>query len=266
MESWDRISTRDANKRRPAGLDNALIIMTPVLLMLNRPTPDALILAYEQKIRLVYHEMIRYMNHNQSDIIQQFKQLTSPDVIVFTSARDVEAALNTNLAQNIDKQTIIACSGSETERKLRHYGYPPMWVGTGTGESLADVIVEQAQQQPIRHVLHFTGSVYNKILQTKLLYHAIDYQTIMVYQGVRNPVAAPLEGAWGLGICSSECARVLFNTQPEAREIPIFAIGPTTATTLQQLGFSQVYMANETRQVSVVERFVQHFDLQAQIL
>lgn len=199
--------------------------MSPILLLTKALTPAQE--TYAAELGLTVHTLELFQTEPLS-----FSWPEEVGTALFTSVRAVRA-ISPYLKHLAE--TPIFCVGSQAGALLRARGLTPTSEGFTSAAQLAAFLLQFPLRLP---VVHFCGQDRRNELRDGLVTGGIPLREVPVYERAEAPFP-PLPSAYdGVAFVSPRGVARFFEAGPSAAAFaaPCFALGPTTAAALGQLG------------------------------
>ena len=174
--------------------------------------------------------------------------------VVFTSMNAVEA-----VAEIIyDQQPIwnIYCTGSITEALIRKLF--PLSVVCGKGENANELALVILQDEPESEVTFFCGDRRRDELPNKLRDAGLEVNEIIVYQTILNPHRLEKQYA-AILFYSPSGVESFFSMNKIKENTVLFAIGKTTALSIQQHTSGRIIMPASPSKEMLVKEVIDFF-------
>ena len=187
----------------------------------------------------------------QQEIEQAYLQSST---VVFTSMNAVDAVLAWQDGQQPD--WVIYCMGNTTKLLLKeNFGEHSV---AGTASSAAELAELIAEESDIDEVIFFCGEQRRDELPAILRKKGIDVQEILVYETIHTPHKISKEYQAVLFYSPSAVSSFFSNNKVPAQTI-LFAIGNTTAKTIQQYCNNTIIIGKEPGKEELVRQAMEFF-------
>ncbi|HEX6996981.1 MAG TPA: uroporphyrinogen-III synthase [Gammaproteobacteria bacterium] len=184
--------------------------------------------------------------------------LQAADWLVFTSKRGVEGAVRLGAAAHLSPGVRTAAVGAATAEAVRAAFGPPAVVGTGTGERLADALVEKAGVGRGLRVVLAVATGAGTALGRRLAEAGAEVTRLEVYRTVAVPpstrkVALSTLRADAIVLASPSAVTGLLNQVEIDAPAAVYTIGPTTSAAARASGLNVTAEAAEPSFAAVLE-------------
>jgi uroporphyrinogen-III synthase len=187
----------------------------------------------------------------QQEIEQAYLQSST---VVFTSMNAVEAVVAWQDGQQPD--WVIYCMGNTTKKLLQESFGTNSVVGTaGNAAELAERIAEESDAD---EVIFFCGEQRRDELPAILRSKGIEVQEILVYETIHTPHKIGKDYHAVLFYSPSAVSSFFSNNKIPAQTI-LFAIGNTTAKTIQQYCNNTIIIGKEPGKEELVKQAMEYF-------
>ncbi|HLO39224.1 MAG TPA: uroporphyrinogen-III synthase [Lacibacter sp.] len=187
----------------------------------------------------------------QQEIEQAYLQSTT---VVFTSMNAVDAVVAWQDGQLPD--WVIYCMGNTTKQKLKENFGDHSVVGTANNAAeLAELIAEESDAD---EVIFFCGEQRRDELPAILRGKGIEVQEIIVYETIHTPHKVSKDYHAILFYSPSAVSSFFSNNKVPAQTI-LFAIGNTTAKTIQQYCNNTIIIGKEPGKEELVRQAMEYF-------
>ncbi|MBP6686884.1 MAG: uroporphyrinogen-III synthase [Lacibacter sp.] len=184
--------------------------------------------------------------------IEQAYLLSS--TVVFTSMNAVDAVVAWQDGQQPD--WVIYCMGNTTKQKLKENFGDHSVVGTANNATdLADRIAEESDAD---EVIFFCGEQRREELPAILRSKGIDVHEIIVYETIHTPHKVSKTYQAILFYSPSAVSSFFSNNKVPAQTL-LFAIGNTTAKTIQQYCNNTIVIGKEPGKEELVRQAMEYF-------
>lgn len=187
----------------------------------------------------------------QQEIEQAYLQSAT---VVFTSMNAVTAVL----AWQDDQQPdwVIYCMGNTTKKLLQEsFG---MHSVAGTANNAAELAERIAEESDTDEVIFFCGEQRRDELPAILRKRGIDVQEIMVYETIHTPHKVDKQYQ-GILFYSPSAVASFFSKNKVAEQTILFAIGNTTAKTIQQYCNNTIIIGKAPGKEELVQQAMEYF-------
>lgn len=196
------------------------------------------------------------------DVLSQFLEILDSepiDALVFTSRNGVLGFLKLIAGTKVDlKKLKCYVVGKKTASELENHGFDITTPEESNAVGLADLI---KAEPGIRSVIHFCGDRRRKELSEILNRAGIRVNELIVYRTVPNQKTRQETIAEAVLFYSpSGVEAFLESHKEEVLNMPVFAIGSTTAATMRNSGFKRIFVADETSTVSLLNKVNEFFN------
>ena len=187
----------------------------------------------------------------QQEIEQAYLQSST---VVFTSMNAVDAVLAWQDGQQPD--WVIYCMGNTTKLLLKeNFGEHSV---AGTASSAAELAELIAEESDIDEVIFFCGEQRREELPAILRSKGIDVHEIIVYETIHTPHKVSKDYHGILFYSPSAVSSFFSNNKVPAQTI-LFAIGNTTAKTIQQYCNNTIIIGKEPGKEELVRQAMDYF-------
>ena len=187
----------------------------------------------------------------QQEIEQAYLQSAT---VVFTSMNAVDAVVAWQDGQQPD--WVIYCMGNTTKKLLQESFGTHSVVGTANNAAeLAELIAEESDAE---EVIFFCGEQRRDELPAILRKKGIDVQEILVYETIHTPHKISKEYQAVLFYSPSAVSSFFSNNKVPAQTI-LFAIGNTTAKTIQQYCNNTIIVGKAPGKEELVRQAMEFF-------
>lgn len=184
--------------------------------------------------------------------IEQAYLLSS--TVVFTSMNAVDAVLAWQDGQQPD--WVIYCMGNTTKQKLKeNFGDYSV---VGTANNAAELAERIAEESDAEEVIFFCGEQRRDELPAILRSKGIDVHEIIVYETIHTPHKINKAYQAILFYSPSAVSSFFSNNKVPAQTI-LFAIGNTTAKTIQQYCTNTIITGKEPGKEELVRQAMEYF-------
>lgn len=187
----------------------------------------------------------------QQEIEQAYLQSST---VVFTSMNAVDAVLAWQDGQQPD--WVIYCMGNTTKLLLKeNFGEHSV---AGTASSAAELAELIAEESDIDEVIFFCGEQRRDELPAILRNKGIEVHEIIVYETIHTPHKVSKDYQGILFYSPSAVSSFFSNNKVPAQTI-LFAIGNTTAKTIQQYCNNTIIIGKEPGKEELVRQAMEYF-------
>ena len=187
----------------------------------------------------------------QQEIEQAYLQSST---VVFTSMNAVDAVLAWQDGQQPD--WVIYCMGNTTKLLLKeNFGEHSV---AGTASSAAELAELIAEESDIDEVIFFCGEQRRDELPAILRNKGIEVHEIIVYETIHTPHKVSKDYHAILFYSPSAVSSFFSNNKVPAQTI-LFAIGNTTAKTIQQYCNNTIIIGKEPGKEELVRKAMEYF-------
>lgn len=229
----------------------------PFSLLCTRPLDADSIAALQQAgVGVDVVEYIRTTAVEDAALTQQVQALAAQQqLIIFTSMNAVEAVAG--MLQGRQPEWQIACIGHTTLHLAQQHFTKSTVVATASyGLDLAKAVVSLS---PKDGAVFFCGNIRRQELPDYLQAHAVPLQELVVYH--THEIPAQMNKPYDAVLFFSPSAvRSFFAVNTVPATTALFAIGSTTASALQDAGYSNIVVANVTGKEAMIETFLNWYD------
>lgn len=207
----------------------------------------------ESGIKPVIHPLVEINPFPAEKILKATKSLPKPDAIAFTSKNGVEAFLRIkSLLKDFADGTPMYCLGNATAEKLLEIGLDCTVANEPTGAGLATLIANEISPGAI--VWHFCSTIKRPETGDTLRDAGLSYIPIESYETRGLPEAGlPGEAFDAVVFYSPSVVRAFAKMNPSIPEnVPLCAIGPTTAGELKNCGYSGILVSEHPSTESLI--------------
>lgn len=148
----------------------------------------------------------------------------------------------------------VFCVGPKTAELLADRACEVSFPQTFNSDHLLRHIIESGADR----VIHFRGNRSGDDLVTALRNEGIEAKGIEVYQTLKVPEVVDMNTIKGLVFMSPSAIEVFSEANDPHDDIPVFCIGPTTAASAQEHGFTQIHVPEEASMEALVEMIRQY--------
>lgn len=196
-----------------------------------------------------------YLNLGEEELYALWEM--APDAWVFTSKNGVEGFIRIFEQGFIPKKPKkIYAVGKKTASKLQMLGFDSEVPETENGAALANLIIEQGN---IRSIVHFCGNLRREELSDNLRRNDIQVNERIVYKTIREKPKYDLpKNLRAILFYSPSAVGAFFEAFDKAIDIPLVAIGPTTASALNRLNSKKIIEADDASTESMLKALKQH--------
>ncbi len=187
----------------------------------------------------------------QQEIEQAYMQSAT---VVFTSMNAVTAVLAQQDSQVPD--WVIYCLGNTTKKLLQEsFGEHSVAATAGSAAELAEKIIEAGD---VDEVIFFCGEQRRDELPAILRKEGIDVQEIVVYETIHTPHKVNKQYQ-GILFYSPSAVTSFFSSNKIPEHTIVFAIGNTTAKTIQQYCNNTIVIGNSPGKEELVRQAMEYF-------
>lgn len=187
----------------------------------------------------------------QQEIEQAYMQSAT---VVFTSMNAVTAVLAQQDSQLPD--WVIYCLGNTTKKLLQEsFGEHSVAATAGSAAELAEKIIEAGD---VDEVIFFCGEQRRDELPVILDKHGIDVQEIVVYETILTPHKVE-KSYHGILFYSPSAVESFFSNNKLTQQTIVFAIGNTTAKTIQQYCNNTIIIGKSPGKEELVRQAMEYF-------
>ena len=184
--------------------------------------------------------------------------LASADWLVFTSRRGVEAAARLGAAAHVGPSVRTAAVGTATARAVEEAFGRPALIGAGTGERLAEALVQEAGVGHGQRVVLAVATGARSALEERLAAAGAEVTRLEVYRTAAVPPAARKVALSALGVdaivlASPSAVTGLLNQVEIDAPAAVYTIGPTTSAAARASGLNVTAEAREPSFPAVLE-------------
>lgn len=174
--------------------------------------------------------------------------------VIFTSINAVEAVAD--IMQDQQPSWKIYCLGNTTQKLVKKYfGETALSGSANSAAQIADLIVENGT---IDEVIFFCGDQRRDELPDILGKNGIVVNEIVVYETLAIP--HKLNKQYQAILFFSPSAAASFFSKNKIKEsVVLFAIGPTTATTIKQYCNNKIILADKPDKATLVRKVIEYF-------
>jgi uroporphyrinogen-III synthase len=184
--------------------------------------------------------------------IEQAYLLSS--TVVFTSMNAVDAVVAWQDGQQPD--WVIYCMGNTTKQKLKeNFGDHSV---VGTANNAADLADRIAEESDADQVIFFCGEQRREELPAILRSKGIDVHEIIVYQTIHTPHKVS-KTYQAILFYSPSAVSSFFSNNKVSEQTILFAIGNTTAKTIQQYCNNTIIIGKEPGKEELVRQAMGYF-------
>lgn len=175
---------------------------------------------------------------------------------VFTSKN---AVLAFDQIVNAEVPWNIYCIGESTQKSVAKLFGEEKVSGTADNASdLADIILQDPE---VRKVIFFCGKQRREELPEKLKSAEIDLEEIVVYETFETPQKMSRKHYDGILFFSPSAVKSFFSLNKLNEEIQVFAIGKTTADTIQKNIKRELIIAENPGEENMIDQVISHFSV-----
>lgn len=179
---------------------------------------------------------------------------TMQATVLFSSTNAVEAVAS--MATDAIPSWDIWCVGNHTaERAASCFPYSQICAKADSAAELAEELIEADETD---EVIFFCGDQRRDELPEMLRHAGIEVNEIVVYQTTAVPHKIR-KGYAGVMFYSPSGVKSFFSCNELASDIPLFAIGNTTATTIRSLCNNPVLMPDHPSREGLVEEVIAYY-------
>lgn len=187
----------------------------------------------------------------QQEIEQAYLQSST---VVFTSMNAVDAVIAWQDGQQPD--WVIYCMGNTTKQLIKkHFGEHSV---AGTASSATELAELIAEENEIDEVIFFCGEQRRDELPAILRNKEIDVHEIIVYETIHTPHKISKD-YHGILFYSPSAVSSFFSNNKVPHQTILFAIGNTTATTIQQYCNNTIIIGKEPGKEELVRQAMEYF-------
>ena len=180
----------------------------------------------------------------------------SPDVLAFTSKHGVEGYRRYSLDFPVSSSgKEVYAVGPSTAEKLFTIGLNAHVPELHNAVALARFIINKMETGK---VAWFCGSRRRDEFENLLSDAGFDVLPVVAYHTHANPEIVDLDTYRAL-VFYSPSAVEAFLEEYEIPELPVFAIGPTTASALQDAGFSEIIESSDTKTEALLQSIADYY-------
>jgi uroporphyrinogen-III synthase len=173
---------------------------------------------------------------------------------VFTSKN---AALAFDQIVNTELKWKIFCIGQATKKVAEKvFGAERIAGVADNAEDLSNVIL---QDEEIKKVYFFCGNQRRDELPNKLKAEGREVEEIIVYETIETPQKMSRKHYDGILFFSPSAVKSYFSLNKLNEEIPVFAVGKTTADAILKHGEREIITAEIPGQENLIEQVITHF-------
>jgi len=211
--------------------------------------------AFEKGINIEVLPFIRTEAIESVEIQQEVElALLIKAIVVFTSANAVDAVYG--FITDEQPAWNIYCIGSLTSEKVKNYFPFSNIVGTAdNAKDLAEMMIEEVEGA---EVIFFCGDMRRDELPDMLREHLFELNEIVVYQTIAVPHKIKKKYN-AVMFFSPSGVDSFFEMNKLAAEIPLFAIGNTTAMALKKKCTNKVLTPTKPSKEELVEKVIEYF-------
>lgn len=192
---------------------------------------------------------------NSDELKTQLKSFLQQNITaVFTSKNAVKA-----FEQIVNREVPwkIFCIGQSTKKSvIKVFGEEKISGIANNAEELGDVIL---QDEEIRKIVFFCGKQKREELPNKLKAERKEVEEIVVYVTQETPQKISRKHYEGILFFSPSAVNSYFSLNKINEEIQIFAIGKTTAESLEKHTNKEVNVAESPTEESMFKQIILHF-------
>jgi uroporphyrinogen-III synthase len=223
----------------------------------TRPLPALLIdVAAKEGITIDGIPFIRTEEVEDEGLRQQVRELAKrPLVAVFTSTNAVEAVIGWI---GTAKEWTIFCTGGATRQLVdRYFCEAPAAVTGETAKALAEKIIGWGGT---KELFFFCGDLRREELPRALQEAGIRVDELVVYR--TTPTPRTVEGSYeGVIFFSPSAVESFFSANRIPAETPLFAIGSTTAATIQRSCSNPVIISEQPDVVILIRQVIEYYQI-----
>lgn len=228
-----------------------------ISILSTRPLNDLLIKEAKQlNIEIDVLSFIETETVHSSEIKQEIEPaLLQSSTVVFTSMNAVEIVAKELAGPQPDWK--IYCIGNTTIQLVKKYFGKASLAGTANSAAeLAELIADDANN---RKIIFFCGDHRRSELPDILRNSDINVKEIVVYRTVL--IHHKIEKKYhGILFFSPSAVKSFFSNNHVAKETILFAIGNTTAMTLQNGSHNKVIISEEPGKEKLVRKMMEYFE------
>ncbi|KIC96107.1 uroporphyrinogen-III synthase [Flavihumibacter solisilvae] len=217
-------------------MDNGIRILS------TRPLSDEIIEAATSRgVDITVLSFIDTASIRTTEVIEEIEHAsTQITTVVFTSMNAVEAVAE--VLQGLRPEWNIFCIGNSTRKLVeRYFGEEFITATANDAVSLAETIIEEGTAE---EVIFFCGDQRRNELPELLQDAGIEVTEIIVYETIETPHRLSEEFAAVL-FYSPSAVNSFFRYNRLGEHTLAFAIGKTTAVTIQQFSRNRIVIADE---------------------
>lgn len=176
------------------------------------------------------------------------------DAWVFTSQNAVSAI--SPLLKDLQIPKNVFAVGEQTSEALSVLGLDAIIPDESNARKLAELISSYTPNQ----VVYFCGNLRKETLALTLAREKIPFQTVEVYETVLSPQAMDMDHFDAITFMSPSSATSFFEMNLLPANFPVFCIGETTGSALQNYGIRHYLTAEISTFTSLAHRIITYFN------
>ena len=220
----------------------------PIYLLSTGPLPERLV--KEATERGVVLDVMNFIGTEDIDEITGMEKLvTQPLVAVFTSVNAVNAI--GQWLQGRPDWRVYCISGATCEAVVELLGANALAGTGGTASELAEVI-RRGEAERVTEIVFFCGERRRDELPSLGVVEKVVYRTVLTPHKVERDYD-------GIAFFSPSAVESFFSVNVTAGEIPLFAIGPTTAAVIRARCANPVITGEKPDKAILIRKMTDHF-------
>lgn len=187
-------------------------------------------------------------------------QLTKfkPDAFVFTSKHGVDGFFRFSSEYRVTPFSgVVYAVGPSTADRLEKSGWDVHVPEKHNAQALADLIIDEMKTGKIAW---FCGNRRRTEFQGRLSNSGFDVLPLVVYNTLSHSEEIDMKGIKAMAFYSPSAVEA-FLEENMIPGIPVFAIGPTTATTLREAGFPEIIESVDTKTDVLLQSIADYYNI-----
>ena len=224
-------------------------------ILCTRPLSDAIIeQALQNGIEISVASFIKTEPIISTELIDTIQSLATKKITaIFTSMNAVSTV--TAQLQAIPDWNIYSLSGTTKDLIIDFFGEKKLVATARNASELSHRIIENENDLPI---IFFSGSVRLDTLPQHLTQHNISFQEVVVYNTTQTPTQAE-QSFDGILFFSPSAVHSFFSINKINETIVLFAIGDTTAATIESYTQNKIIISNSPVKEEMIEQVITYF-------
>ena len=231
--------------------------LIPVLIT-RQLTQNQLKLARELGLKPTCISVLHFDYPEQWEVIHTNLSKFNPDVLAFTSKHGVEGYRRYSLDFPVSSSgKEVYAVGPSTAEKLFTIGLNAHVPELHNAASLARFIINKMK---IGKVAWFCGNRRRDEFENLLSDAGFDVLPVVAYHTQANPEIVDV-GRYRALVFYSPSAVMAFLEEHDTPDLPVFAIGPTTASALKDTGFSEIIESSDTKTEALLQTIADYYSI-----